>query len=608
MNEIHFLFNDLYKKIPCSDNEIMRDIFYKFSFDIEINIDVINFKYEGKPINENLTLNEFKKNYKTSKKKIIITVRKRPNIKINENIIRLKGVKCLHCGEPCQLRITDRKIYECNRGHHIKNELLELKKRIDKFSQGYKGLSSALKKDKYKKEKINIPETIKKVGYINEEMEKYYNNYINVIKYYETKNYNELKKIDISDDCTIKYINYIMAMSNYSSTDQLLNIINIYNRINSYITIKYEGQVGRVIGIFNINFVKNNKNCVDFILNDKEYKLTKELKLTNPNGFEIKLIGVNNIVDASHMFDKCTAVKSISNIHRWNTSNLKDTKYMFYDCSSLTNLPDISKWDTSNIENMKYMFYNCSSLISMPDISNWNTTNVKYMNNMFGKCTSLKSLPDISKWNTSNVIDMSSIFYNCSSLKYLPDISGWNTSNVTNMESMFDNCSSLLSLPDISKWNTKNVNNMSCMFDDCSSLLLLPDISKWNTEKVDFMYNMFYNCSSLLMLPNISKWKISNVKDISHMFYNCASLSQLPDISKWNTDNVGDMKYLFFGCMSLNVLPNIQKWSSNCKEKNFMYSNCCGLSSIPGISKANKRFPLDLFDNCLNLLFKGKEN
>ena len=170
---------------------------------------------------------------------------------------------------------------------------------------------------------------------------------------------------------------------------------------------------------------------------------------------QLKLIGLNNITNFSHMFDECIELVSIfektnlnilkpenisnniiseydlslyeeievknTNIHddidfykgcnqpllslsistisKKNNSDFTD----FTDCDDEFILDDIvSSLKFSNIINMSYMFNKCYSLISVPDISEWNITNTIYMNNMFSSCLSLKSIPDISKWNTSN--------------------------------------------------------------------------------------------------------------------------------------------------------------------------------------------------------------
>ena len=48
---------------------------------------------------------------------------------------------------------------------------------------------------------------------------------------------------------------------------------------------------------------------------------------------------------------------------------------IFNDCSNLISLPDIHLINSHNITNMSSMFSNCCNLSSLPDISNWYTNN-----------------------------------------------------------------------------------------------------------------------------------------------------------------------------------------------------------------------------------------
>ena len=90
--------------------------------------------------------------------------------------------------------------------------------------------------------------------------------------------------------------------------------------------------------IFDYKFIKNNKDKCKIIYEEKEYEIKEKWNIDDKiknEILEIKLKGINNIVDMS---------------------------YMFYNCSNLSNLPDISKWDTNNVTDMRYMFNNCSNL------------------------------------------------------------------------------------------------------------------------------------------------------------------------------------------------------------------------------------------------------
>ena len=212
------------------------------------------------------------------------------------------------------------------------------------------------------------------------------------------------------------YINYF----HYINIQQCLYYIQ--GKYEGSMKIKYNRYYSDNIRIFGENFVKNNKNTCYIIYESEKYELTEYFKINNWRHdvlLEIKLIGINNIINASHMFYGCKSLKSLSDISKWNTNNVTDMSYMFSWCTSLKSLPDISEWDTNNVTDMSYMFFQCKSLYLLPDISNWNTNNVTDMSYMFKGCESLNSLPDISKWNINNVTYMSWMFDGCKSLKFI---------------------------------------------------------------------------------------------------------------------------------------------------------------------------------------------
>ena len=84
------------------------------------------------------------------------------------------------------------------------------------------------------------------------------------------------------------------------------------------------------------------------------------VKNYNEKILKIKLIGVNNITNISHMFCGCKSLISLPDISKWNTSNVNDMSNMFYGCSSLSSLPDISNWNTNNVTSMSGMFFGCT--------------------------------------------------------------------------------------------------------------------------------------------------------------------------------------------------------------------------------------------------------
>ena len=378
---------------------------------------------------------------------------------------------------------------------------------------------------------------------------------------FEANNEIEGKFTDYTNDIILinsiiekKYINYFHYMN-------IKGCLYYLKKKYDYIIINYNiSKNGKAIRLFGKNFVKNNKNICQIVYEDEYYELNEFLKIDNIEKnkiLEIKLIGINNIIDASYMFSGCESLISLPDITQWKTNNVINMSNMFHLCEALISLPDISKWNTNNVTDMNSMFEGCKKLNLLPDISNWKTNNVTNMSYMFNRCESLISLPNISKWNTNNVIKMEYMLNECYSLKSFPDISNWNTNNVIDMNSIFEGCKSLTSLPDISKWNTNNVTNMSSIFCGCESLTSLPDISKWNTNNLTNMSSMFCGCKSLISMPDIAKWNTNNVIEMNYIFRGCKSLNSLPDISKWNIKNIKEVKYksyMFSECESLKFI------------------------------------------------------
>ena len=82
------------------------------------------------------------------------------------------------------------------------------------------------------------------------------------------------------------------------------------------------------IRIFGKEFVNNNKNNCKIIYNNKENELTEIFNCEDE--LEIKLIGINNVSNMSCLFSKCTYLKSLPDISKWNTENINNMSYLFY--------------------------------------------------------------------------------------------------------------------------------------------------------------------------------------------------------------------------------------------------------------------------------------
>ena len=417
--------------------------------------------------------------------------------------------------------------------------------------------------------KVNINNIILNLNKMTKNIEQFYKIYFNIMNSYKEncRNYETLKNVNEIKNNFYEELSQINNDNNLKS--KLLNILNIYNKMNKseinqkcnemnlFYNINNDDRIIGKINIFGKEFVKTNINKCKLLFQNRQYDLMESFDIKNLNThiLELKLIGWENITNMSHMFDNCNSLSPLSNISDLDTKNIKDMSYIFCGCSSLKALPDISNWNTEEVVYMDGMFYGCSSLKYLPDISNWNTKKVTNMNGMFYNCFLLKTLPDISKWDTQSVKYMGGTFQDLSSQVPLSQEDIINIRKKANKNNskvdlvlcgMFSGCENLVFLPDISKWNMSNVIDTSGMFFDCVSLSYLPDISKWDTSNITNMTSMFARCSSLTFLPDITRWNIKKLESVILMFSNCKNLSYIPDFSKWKKINY--LIGMFTGC------------------------------------------------------------
>jgi surface protein len=130
--------------------------------------------------------------------------------------------------------------------------------------------------------------------------------------------------------------------------------------------------------LFGEKFVINNKQMCKMLINNEKRDICSYIENYQnyiiKDRLEIKLIGIENIIDSS---------------------------YMFSGCVSLISLPDLSKWDTHNVSDMSFMFASKRIFIfKKDDTTNSNVIEFTYIYKLFEGFSLLKSLPDISKWDT----------------------------------------------------------------------------------------------------------------------------------------------------------------------------------------------------------------
>ena len=367
--------------------------------------------------------------------------------------------------------------------NEFKNQITNLKNILDKVENNldiYFTMINSIKNN-YMLNKRNF-QILKSAGNIHE---------------YNNKIINEMKKIINETNLTNKFNDIIdihnkMTKKDYNNE----NDDNNSNNNSLYINKSNSEQSGSFINLINDKKDVSLKESEEFTLattkkfKSEEFKETDEIvikyinnknepdivllgdKFIHKNGQKIKLYIKGKQVDLRKSYNKTKfdLTKTIIEVKLKIDSQLTDMSYMFNNCSSLVSITDLHRIDTSRVKDMSYLFCDCKSLTSFPDISFWNTSNVTNMKYLFGGCDSLEKFPDISVWETSKVTDMSYMFCDCKEIEELPDISNWCISNVTDLSGMFSGCKKLKKLPNLNNWDVRKVSNVSYMFNQCVSL------------------------------------------------------------------------------------------------------------------------------------------
>ena len=117
----------------------------------------------------------------------------------------------------------------------------------------------------------------------------------------------------------------------YDDENALTNTNNDDNRL-----IYIINENADTIKLFGYYFVCNNKNNIRLEIEGKEYKLMEcyEIERNNNNKLEIKIKGIENVINMGYMFEGCSSLLSLPDISKWNITNVNDIKYMFSGCSS----------------------------------------------------------------------------------------------------------------------------------------------------------------------------------------------------------------------------------------------------------------------------------
>ena len=336
--------------------------------------------------------------------------------------------------------------------NEIKNKMKEFKDIINKFNN-------------------NIDEMISLINNIKMNIKKYYILSENILNSYNMKNrnyqifyninnmnnniiLNDLKGIIEENDISNKF-NKIFNLNNKIKNNEMNKIVEEFKYKNE-INLIYKTENKGKQNLFGKNFVKNNKNNIELIINGIKSPLIEEYDLEEGIN-NIKLIIKNDLINLEGMFKECSTLYNIDELKYLNTSNCINFSRMFMKCSLLSDIKALEKWDVSKGTDFSFMF-SISNISDLKPLENWDVSNAKNFDHMLSNCCLLTDITPLKNWNVSNVINFNSMFYDCSSLSDIKPLENWNISKGIDFIEMFDDCSGFLDKNSLGKWKLLNKN------------------------------------------------------------------------------------------------------------------------------------------------------
>ena len=329
---------------------------------------------------------------------------------------------------------------------------------------------------------------------------------------------------------------YILTTNNTPS-------FNYSNEITLTYYIKYEVSS---FSFFGEEFVLNNRNNIELIVNDEKCERTDKYKLKE-GLYYVKMIIKNKLTNLKSMFQKTNFLINIDNLKFLDTSGVTNFSNLFQSCGELSDIKSLKFWDVSNGKDFSGMFQNCYNIYNIKPLEKWNVTKGKNFSNMFSYCNKLSDIKPLKNWNISNCEDLSAMFCGCESLKDISPIKNWNVSNVIFFQYLFSNCP-ISNLNPLKNWDISNGISLSNLFEECSHLTNLEPIRFWDLSNcADFSY-MFCGCSSLLNIKPLENWNVRKGNNFSGMFKNCSNLLDIRPVEKWDLINGQNFNSMFYGC------------------------------------------------------------
>ena len=165
--------------------------------------------------------------------------------------------------------------------------------------------------------------------------------------------------------------NLKMIVSVYNSDSTTINEIKNLRSKNNEIKkdfdkLKYKNEINLIYQtenkckqqIFGQDFVENNVNKIELIINGIKNKLTDVFELENGKN-NITLIIEKNLTKLEYMFYGCKSLYNIDELKYLDVSRCHYFSYMFDGCSQLSDIKPLEKWDVSKSFTFNHMFVNC---------------------------------------------------------------------------------------------------------------------------------------------------------------------------------------------------------------------------------------------------------
>ena len=216
------------------------------------------------------------------------------------------------------------------------------------------------------------------------------------------------------------------------------------------INLKYLAKEKGYQDIFGENFVNNNINNINLIINGKKSPLVPRYDLEEGEN-NVTICIKNTLTNLSFMFFQCDTLFNIEELKYLNTENVYDFSFMF-EFTKISNIKALENWETSKAETFHSMFCCCYSLSDIKPLKNWNVSRCKDFSEMFCDCN-LSKIKPLENWNVSNGTNFNRIFAHNWLLSDIKILENWDVSNAIDLGGLFERCPNLTDIIPIQNWN-----------------------------------------------------------------------------------------------------------------------------------------------------------